>query len=171
MSVTLRWPTIADEELAATLRAEFEADGFGQAMKPLEGQTWSDWIAQLPAWSQGRDLPENHVAFEAFIAEVASEPVGYVSFRHNLGTETLRNWGGHIGYVVRPQYRGRGYATFMLNATLERAKQQGLTEVMVSCDEKNLASARVIEKCGGVYEASFEHDGTVTRRYWIKLAD
>lgn len=171
MSVTLRWPTLADEELAFVMRAEFEADGFGQALMPLEGQSWSEWISLLPAWSNGEQLPEHLVAFDAFIAEADGQPVGYVSFRHNLGTEVLRDWGGHIGYIVRPQYRGRGYATNMLAQTLVHAKAQGLKRVMVSCDERNIASARVIEKCGGVYHSSFEHDGIVTRRYWIELAD
>lgn len=170
MSVMLRWPTVADEDLVNIMRAEFEADGFGQAMKPGEGQTWHEWVSLLPAWSEGRDLPDQHVPFEAFIAEADGEAVGYVSFRHNLQNETLRNWGGHIGYVVRPKFRRRGYATAMLRETLKRAKALGLDRVMVSCDERNAASARVIEKCGGIYESSFEHDDKVTRRYWIDLA-
>ena len=169
MGLTLRTPRLADEALAEILRGEFEADGFGAALKPLDGQTWADWVASLPFWSRGENLPEGLVAFDCFIAEVEGEPVGYVSFRHNLNTETLRSWGGHIGYVVRPNCRQRGYATLMLEQTLAVAKSQGLSQVLVTCDENNMASARVIEKCHGVYESTYEHDDKRTRRYWIAL--
>ena len=169
MVLVLRLPTLADEQVAKTMRAEFEPDGFGQVLNPQEGQTWAEWIAMLPRWHQGVDLPENFVPYDPFIADVDGEPVGYLSFRHNLGTEKLRNWGGHIGYVVRPQYRSKGYATLMLREALQVARDMGLDRVMVSCDEKNAASARVIEKCGGKYESSFQHDDTITRRYWIDL--
>jgi predicted acetyltransferase len=41
--------------------------------------------------------------------------------------------------------------------------------VLVTCDDDNVASAAVIERCGGVFESlvdSAEGD-VLTRRYWI----
>ena len=40
--------------------------------------------------------------------------VGIVNLRHCLN-EALRQGAGHIGYGIRPEYRGRGYATAALH--------------------------------------------------------
>jgi predicted acetyltransferase len=40
--------------------------------------------------------------------------------------------------------------------------------VLVTCDEDNLASIAVIERCGGVLEdVRPDPDGAPKRRYWI----
>ncbi len=92
-----------------------------------------------------------------------SEYLGAIQLRHTLGTEYLRTHGGHVGYTVRPSARGRGLATQALTVVLTRAHEFGLDQVMVTCLEANPASARVIEKAGGVIEGT--SDGL--RRYWI----
>ena len=50
-----------------------------------------------------------------------SRIVGRVSIRHELNDFLLRE-GGHIGYVVVPEFRRRGYATAMLRRSLEIAR-------------------------------------------------
>ena len=59
----------------------------------------------------------------------------------------------------------------MLELCLEKARALGLTRVMLTCDGGNTASARAIERDGGVpaYEGPSQKDGTVIRRYWIGL--
>lgn len=74
--------------------------------------------------------------------------VGRISIRHELN-DALRAFGGHIGYDTVPSFRGRGVATEMLRQALPVARGLGLTEVLVTCDETNAASIRVIEKNGG----------------------
>jgi predicted acetyltransferase len=88
--------------------------------------------------------------------------VGRISLRHEL-TELLFTWGGHIGYSVRPSARGRGLATEALRRMLPLCSERGLDQVLVTCDEGNLASRAVIETNGGVYEDSREGK----RRYWV----
>ena len=77
--------------------------------------------------------------------------------------------GGHIGYGIRPSARGRGLATWALQSVLARAPALGLRKVLVTCGDSNLASARVIEKTGGVLEDVRETELGFTRRYWITL--
>jgi predicted acetyltransferase len=45
-----------------------------------------------------------------------------------------------------------------------------LRRALVTCDDDNVGSAKVIERCGGVLESlTAGHDGSVpTRRYWVK---
>jgi predicted acetyltransferase len=58
---------------------------------------------------------------------------------------------------------GRGLATWALPSVLVRTPALGLRKVLVTCGDSNLASARVIEKAGGVRETELG----LTRHYWI----
>jgi predicted acetyltransferase len=81
--------------------------------------------------------------------------------------------GGHIGYVVVPEFRRQGYATAILRQSLQIARTQGLTRVLVTADDDNIGSIKTIEKNGGVLESIVTGpDGaTPKRRYWIATAD
>ena len=57
--------------------------------------------------------------------------------------------GGHIGYDVRPSARRQGHATAILAAALPVAASLGITEALLTCEETNTVSQRVIEKNGG----------------------
>jgi predicted acetyltransferase len=94
--------------------------------------------------------------------------LGAISLRHALNDFLLRA-GGHIGYGIRPSARGRGLATWALRSVLPRARALGLDQVLVTCDDSNPASARVIEKAGGVLEDVRDTELGLTRRYWITL--
>ncbi|HUY42071.1 MAG TPA: GNAT family N-acetyltransferase [Candidatus Dormibacteraeota bacterium] len=89
--------------------------------------------------------------------------------RHHLRGMLLRH-GGHVGYAVQPAFRGKGVATAMLRFALERLRTLGEVEALVTCDDDNPASARVIEKCGGVRIHDSERDGRPHRRYLIPLS-
>lgn len=90
------------------------------------------------------------------------EVVGRISLRHTL-TPWLLEVGGHIGYAVRPSARRRGHATRALGLMLPVAAQVGLSQVLVTCDDTNLASRLVIEANGGVLEDV--RNGKL--RFWI----
>jgi GNAT superfamily N-acetyltransferase len=81
-------------------------------------------------------------------AVVTQRVVGEVRVRHRL-SERLLVQGGHIGYVVRPDERNRGYATALLRAGLARAAELGIDPALVTVDVTNAPSVRVVEKCGG----------------------
>jgi predicted acetyltransferase len=97
--------------------------------------------------------------------------VGMIRLRYEL-TASLRQLGGHIGYDVRPSLRGQGYGTRMLALVLSCAREAGLDQVMVTCDIANIASARVIEKNGGVlqFQGTIDNYDKPVAHYWIQLA-
>lgn len=100
-------------------------------------------------------------------ADVDGVVVGRVSIRYELN-EFLENFGGHIGYAVRPDYRRRGFATEILRQALIIARSEGVDAVLLTCDEDNLVSASIIEQLGGVLEdVRADPDGPPKRRYWI----
>jgi predicted acetyltransferase len=79
------------------------------------------------------------------------EYLGRLAIRHRL-TPRLTNLGGHIGYDVKPSARRQGHATAMLAAALPLARARGIDPALVTCDESNAGSRRVIEANGGVLE-------------------
>ncbi len=98
--------------------------------------------------------------------------IGEVSVRHNLN-EVLEKYGGHIGYGVRFSEWNKGYGTLMLELALVEAKKIGLFKVLITCDDHNIGSARVMEKNGFAFcdrvENSFDGKTLITRRYWKTL--
>jgi len=77
--------------------------------------------------------------------------------------------GGHIGYGVRPAFRRRGYATEILRLAVAVARSEGVGRILVVCDDDNIGSARVIERCGGVFDSfvTTEEGDSRLRHYLI----
>ena len=96
--------------------------------------------------------------------------IGGFNLRHEL-KGNLINHGGNIGYLIRPSKRRMGYGTIVLDCALKKAKEIGLGRVLITCREENIASSRVIQKNGGIYENSYydECNKVTFKRYWINL--
>ncbi|HCN05112.1 MAG TPA: hypothetical protein DIS79_05780 [Bacteroidetes bacterium] len=89
--------------------------------------------------------------------------VGRIGLRLELN-DFLREIGGHIGYITVPTFRGLGVATSMLRQVLLMPDTQRLFPILLTCDEDNVASERVIVKCGGRFERFAESDGSSVRK-------
>jgi len=74
-----------------------------------------------------------------------------------------------MGYAVAPAYRRRGYATTMARLGLDACRAVGLRRILVTADDSNASSWRIIEKLGGILENIIELEGALKRRYWIDL--
>jgi len=94
--------------------------------------------------ANGINLPENYVPQTIYWLVMNGKPVGYGKLRHHLN-EKLRQYGGHIGYIIRPTERGKGYGTIFLSELLSEARKKMISEVLITCDEDNARSRRVIE--------------------------
>lgn len=94
--------------------------------------------------------------------------VGAVNIRHYL-SEGLLLSGGHIGDGIRPSERGKGLGTRMIALALDKCRELGIERVLMCCDSDNFASARTIEKNGGVLENVVVGGGAPVKRYWITL--
>jgi predicted acetyltransferase/predicted GNAT family acetyltransferase len=81
---------------------------------------------------------------------------GEIGFRWQPGSEALPPYClGHIGYDVVAWKRRRGYATNALREILRAAPSEGLRYVEIMTAPDNVASQRVIEKCGGSFVEEF----------------
>ena len=116
-----------------------------------------------------RDLPDPLVAMSRFLLFDGDRLVGQSNLRRRL-SPALHLDGGHIGYAVRPSARCCGYATEILRQTLEEAHRIGIAKALLTVAETNLASLRVVEKSGGVFdrETISPRTGQTMRRFWIE---
>lgn len=139
-----------------------------------DGEPFEAWLSKRRAledpvfaasrgWSPGKDF---------CLMESPAGPILVMSNLRTVLTPSLLEFGGHIAYGTRPEWRRRGLAAQCLSLTLEKAKEAGLRHVLITCSRENLASARTILKCGGTLDDEVPRPGGgVTQRYWISLYD
>lgn len=151
------------------LAAGDSMDGTGPLRRmedPLE------WLAFNQLAEQRETKPENWVPSEQFalLRERDHKIVGMTQFRHEFN-DFLREFGGNIGYSVRPDERRKGYAKRMLTECLKVCRAFGLERVLITCLVENEGSRRTILSCGGVYDKTVycERDNVNLERYWITL--
>ena len=53
-----------------------------------------------------------------------------------------------LGYVISPEFKNNGYATEALSACVELIFESGFTILKTGAFEENVASQRVMQKCG-----------------------
>lgn len=74
-----------------------------------------------------------------------NQVVGQIVVKTNIEVDDMwKNHGGNISYEIIPSYRNKGYGTICLHLALEKCKELGLTDVLVSCIVANNASRKVI---------------------------
>ena len=155
-------------KMAYDYRETFDQRYYKEIIK--DGFDFEDYVILLHRNSQGIHLEEGLVPFTTYwlIDDRKDTIYGVSRLRHKLN-DVSRKEGGHIGYDVPPSLRGCGNATELLRQTIAKAKAKGIMRVLMTCDSDNSASARVIEKNGGVLESQTVSDYTrkVVNRYWI----
>jgi predicted acetyltransferase len=128
-------------------------------------------VKRLQDYALGRGLGAGRVPYDTYWLVVAGgRIVGESRLRHRL-TPELMHEGGHIGYLIRPTDRRRGYGSCILSLTLEKARERGLHRVLITCDTDNIGSGKIIRKHGGVFDSEVisHHSGKPVSRYWITL--
>lgn len=148
---------------------EFEVEeqrGFWNV--PEKPTDLDEYIKRTKAHSKGKNLPDYWVPADTYWLIDKDQVVGHVNVRHKL-TEKLKKVGGHIGYAIRPSARKKGYGRKILELALPKAKEVGLQKVLVTCDDSNVASQKIIERSKGQLQDIIEVDGEKVRRYWIEL--
>src|SRR5688572_359300 len=143
-------------------------EGFTFAFGYAPGDDFSKWLELMAARRSGEDVAPGWVAATFELAIVDMRVAGRLSVRHALNGFLLQQ-GGHIGYGVLPAFRGRGIGKRMLQRGLQLTSELGIERVLVTCDEDNAASRRIIEGAGGSYESSCAGADAkaAIRRYWF----
>lgn len=148
-------------------------EGFDGCAELENVQTCAEWLRfdeRLKAMYGERYVP-SIVCIAVRPAD--GEVVGIIDWRRELN-DFLLNFGGSIGYTVRPDMRRRGYGARMLALMLDKCREQGAERVLLTCDQDNEASRRTIVRCGGILENEVEDtvglsQNGIIQRYWIEL--
>ena len=124
-------------------------------------------------FEHGINLPINYVRATTFWLIDNEKFIGEISIRHELNS-FLINYGGHIGYEIRQSECMKGYGTKMLSMALMYCKETlNLHKVLITCDDDNIGSIKVIENNGGILEIkvknSLSRGNVITRRHWINI--
>lgn len=129
------------------------------------------WVERLRGEGDlDRPMPAGRVHADYWWIVEGDTYLGAITLRHALN-DFLLEQGGHIGYGVRPSARRRGLAGWALGEVLRRVPGVGLDRVLLTCDDTNTASARTIEKNGGVLEDVRDVGDRLVRRYWIDVTE
>ena len=128
------------------------------------------WFEELKKRSNEDTVPEGLVPSSTYLGvrEKDNYIVGMIDIRHYLN-EYLTQVGGHIGYGVRKTERNKGYAKQMLKLALEKCKELKIKKVLITCDEDNIASEKVILSANAKLEDIRNIDGENKKRFWIDL--
>ena len=162
----LRPPIFDDELEVMNAHHQMLNEGFTFATGLRENESWQEYLNRLNSYQYGQK--GQWVSSTFLVAEVDGTIVGRSSIRFELDA-LLTHEGGHIGYGVIPHERRKGYATQILIQSLDIARSAGIQRVLVTCLVDNDGSAKVIERCGGVFDSVVVSiDGSMVNRFWIE---
>ena len=159
-------------ELEAVLRelgagdTRFRGTSFGRGECDL-----STYLKECHDEEDAGKIPAVRVPQRTFwLVDRNNKTLGAVRVRHPLN-ERLLQYGGHIGYYIRPAERGKGYGTKALQLALEQIRRLGVDRALLTVHPDNLASQRVVLANRGVLDGQGMDPltGTLANRYWIGL--
>lgn len=139
-------------------------NGFINGAYNIDINDFPSYLQKKVNASKGINLRPNQVSQTIYWLYIDGKPVGMGKL-HNYLNDDLRESGGHIGYTIRPSERGKGYGNVILSELLKKAKDKGISEVLLTCREDNIPSRKVIESNGGLLEDITEQGKC---RYWIR---
>ena len=158
-----------------TYLPEYRAAILEEALRPDAERIFGDpetIVEKSRRYEEGVDLKPGRVPQTTFWLVDGPRFLGEIHIRHAL-TPALLQYAGNIGYGIRASETGKGYGSAMLHLALEYCRSMNMEKVLITCDDENSASARVIEKNGGILENKVlnctDRGMVLTRRYWITL--
>ncbi len=157
--IKLVLPSLDKKERAIAFRQEFFDIGEmvisgSYKFDMVDKYTYEEWVDLIHTNLDSSICnPKFGVSETYFAIDDNDEIVGIINFRHTI-TDFYKDL-GHIGYSTRPSRRCQGIATEMLNMVLDKARAQGLQEVLLVCKDSNIPSKKTIIRNGGKETRTF----------------
>ena len=153
-----------------------EIHGTGSLDRELKkGKTYEEWLnnnlnLHYEKYAVEKGLVPSYTYF--LVRENDNKIVGMIDLRLGLN-KYLREFGGHIGYSIRPTERKKGYNKINLYLILQVAKKHGLEKVLITCANYNQGSRKSILALDGKFEKNTfdESDNKTMELYWIDVND
>lgn len=150
-----------------------ETNGMGSLRKILEGYTFEqalEMCLRMQDEEYAKKLGRCQSKTFLLIRENDDRIIGAINVRWNL-PESMKQFGGNIGYGIRPTERRKGYNKINLYLGLIEAQKLGLDLVMLDCDVNNLGSVKTMQALDGKLERTEvdPSDGILTSVYWFDV--
>ena len=150
-----------------------ETNGMGSLRKILEGYTFEQALEMClnrQKEEYAKKIGRCQSKTFLLIREDDDRIIGAINVRWNL-PESMKQFGGNIGYGIRPTERRKGYNKINLYLGLIEAQKLGLDRVMLDCDVNNLGSVKTMQALGGKLERTEvdSSDGILTSVYWFDV--
>jgi predicted acetyltransferase len=165
-----------------SLEREKEAKEFIQEFKDAKSEingtggfdsseNYLSWLEKVNKEHKGTDISLDKVPATTYfvVRKGDNKIVGMVNIRHKTNEFLEKSFGGHIGYSVRPTERKKGYGTEILKMGLKKLNEMGIDSVLLGCYGDNIASKKVILKCGGEQIGKSELEGRSSLGFRINL--
>lgn len=143
---------------------EKEKNGFHNEANGLTYKEFETYLKSNKRMAEGKDLPEGYVPQTLYWLWVEDKVVGIGKLRHYLN-DNLRKKGGHAAYAVRKSERKKGYGKLILRELIKKAKGKGIDRLLLTCDNDNIASRKIIEANNGILEKIVDEEC----KYWIDV--
>lgn len=172
MTLSFKKPTLDDKQAVLTFKnaylAHYDEIGIhgGAELARFDEANFDKWLDYVNAPVGTNLFGYDKVADDTFIIYQDNQVVGIVNIRYEL-TEFLLKIGGHIGYSTHPAFQGQGIAKNALAFGLSVLKDKQIDKALITCDDKNIGSSKVIESNGGILENILPVNDKMVRRYWI----
>ena len=150
-----------------------ETNGMGSLRKILEGYTFEQALEMClnrQKEEYAKKIGRCQSKTFLLIRKNDDRIIGAINVRWNL-PENMKQFGGNIGYGIRPTERRKGYNKINLYLGLIEAQKLGLDRVMLDCDVNNLGSVKTMQALGGKLERTEvdPSDGILTSVYWFDV--
>lgn len=130
----------------------------------LDGyDNYDDWLKKIENELDDSKIKPGRVKASTYflIKEGEDKIIGMINIRHELN-DYLLNFGGHVGYSIRPTERRKGYATELLALGLKECIKLGIKKVLLTCDKENMGSSKTIINNGGILENEVQDEDRIT---------
>lgn len=135
----------------------------------LEAETFSKFLENINRLKKGIGLPQNYVPSELYFLIEEKEPtriLGVTDIR--IGSNyMINNYFGHAGGSILPSERGRGLGSIIINLSISKLREKGITDIILTCEDWNNTSKQAIKANGGVLLGTTVFNSKTYERYLI----
>lgn len=132
------------EEINKYINYKYEFNDFLDVPAFEDGELSIHSIKKTPA-----DIRKKWVPSYCFIIKYGNLEVGHINLR--IGYTVGLYFGGNIGYYIKEDFRGNGFAGIACKLISKVAKLHKMKYLIITNEYNNYASFRVCEKIGAKY--------------------